>query len=399
MQKLPLDKHPLFNRLNLIDKRNGLYTSTTFLSLLVLSACGGGSKSDSSGESSTPTPTPDPVVPYTGSVIKGPLENALVFLDYDGDGVLGADEPSIRTNSDGSFELSGNVSGVGFVAQTDATTVDTSSGEVLDNVVLKAPSGSSVVTPTTTIMQEAGISKEEVVAVLGLPAGVDPTTFNPYSADADPEIALAVEKVSQQVMTTVTAVSSAIEGAGADKASAFSVALETVVEVVKEKAEVVKENPEAVVEKLDFSKTEEIAAVTEKVSAKIEEKGIASKEDFEAVKEDLGAAVVNVNAKIEEVTDLASEESMAAFAVATELKDQVKAAVEAKGDPEVKITFTDIAEIEKVQEEKKEVIKDKIESGEVVTKPEKPIEPDKPIDPEVPGEGEKPEEPEKPTSQ
>ena len=50
-----------------------------------------------------------------------------------------------------------------------------------------------------------------------------------------------------------------------------------------------------------------------------------------------------------------------------------------KGDPEVKITFTDIAEIEKAQEEKKEVIKDKIESGEVVTKPEKPIEPEKPM--------------------
>ena len=65
-------------------------------------------------------------------------------------------------------------------------------------------------------------------------------------------------------MTTVTAVSSAIEELE-HKASAFSVALETVVEVVKEKAEVVKENPEAVVEKLDFSKTEEIAAVTEKV--------------------------------------------------------------------------------------------------------------------------------------
>ena len=63
---------------------------------------------------------------------------------------------------------------------------------------------------------------------------------------------------------------------------------------------------------------------------------------------------------------------MAAFAVATELKDQVKAAVEAEatGAEVVKITFTDIAEIEKVQEEKKAEIKEKIEFREVVTKPD-----------------------------
>ena len=81
---------------------------------------------------------------------------------------------------------------MGFVAQTDSNTADTSS-EILDNVVLKAPSGSSVVTPTTTIMEEAGISAE-VVAVLGLPVGVDPTTFNPYSAGADPETALQLRR-------------------------------------------------------------------------------------------------------------------------------------------------------------------------------------------------------------
>jgi hypothetical protein len=62
------------------------------LTLLVLSACG--SRSSDSGYET-----------YSGSVIKGPLENALVFLDYNGDGVLGADEPSVRTGADGSFSL------------------------------------------------------------------------------------------------------------------------------------------------------------------------------------------------------------------------------------------------------------------------------------------------------
>ena len=345
-------------------------SSMPFLSLLTLTACGGGSNtSDTSGDSAPATTA------YSGSVIKGPLQNALVFLDYDGDGVLGANEPSVRTGSDGSFSVDGTMSGVSFVAQTDSTTLDTSSGEILDNVVLKAPSGSTVVTPATTIMKEAGITKEEVSAVLGLPAGVDPTTFNPYSADADPAVALAVEKVSQQVMTTITAVSSAVEGAGADKAAAFSVALETVVEIVKEKAAVVQADPTAEIVTLDFSKTEEIQAVTEKVSTKIQEQGIATKEDFDAVKADLDVAVTNVNTKINEVTDLTSEDSMAAFAVATELKTQVKAAVESKGDPAAAITFTDAAKIDEAKNEKAAEIKEKIDSGELVTKPEPTPEP------------------------
>ena len=343
-------------------KKAKALSSMPFLSLLTLTACGGGSNTgDTPGDSTPSTPS---TTAYSGSVIKGPLQNALVFLDYDGDGVLGADEPSVRTASDGSFSVDGTMSGVSFVAQTDSTTLDTSSGEILDNVVLKAPSGSTVVTPATTIMKEAGITKEEVSAVLGLPAGVDPTSFNPYSADADPAVALAVEKVSQQVMTTITAVSSAVEGAGADKAAAFiSVALETVVEIVKEKAAVVQADPAAEIVTLDFSKTEEIQAVTEKVSTKIQEQGIATKEDFDAVKADLDVAVTNVNTKINEVTDLTSEDSMAAFAVATELKTQVKAAVESKGDPTAAITFTDVTAIETAQAEKATEIKDKIDSG------------------------------------
>jgi len=350
-------------------KRGYLRTRSAFpfLSLLAVSACGGGGGS-SDGGGVTPSPEPEPVDPisYSGSVIKGPLEKAQVFLDYDGDGDLDDNEPWVLTGSDGGFTLEGNVPDVGFVAQTSSETVDKSSGEILDNVVLKAPSGSSVVTPATTIMKEAGITKEEVSKVLGLPEGVDPTSFNPYSADADPETALAVEKVSQQVMTTITAVSSAVEGAGADKAAAFSLALETVVEVVKDKAAAVQADPTAAVEVLDFSNATEIQAVTEKVSAKIEETGIATKADFDAVKADLDAAVTNVNTKITEVTDLSSEESMAAFAIATELKAQVKAAVEAKDDPSVTISFKDTAAIEEAQTEKAAEIKEKIESGEVV---------------------------------
>ena len=40
-----------------------------------------------------------------GAVVNGPLNSALVFLDYDFDGILDADEPSARTNQFGEYEL------------------------------------------------------------------------------------------------------------------------------------------------------------------------------------------------------------------------------------------------------------------------------------------------------
>ncbi|MDA8884136.1 hypothetical protein N9H99_05270, partial [Planktomarina temperata] len=346
-----------------IGSVRGLPLSSSILALLTVSACGGGSGPADSGEPGAGSgagadgstdggdSTPQPIN-YSGAVIKGPLENAVVFLDYDGDGVLGLDEPSIRTASDGSFSLAGNVAGASFVAQTDETTVDTSSGEILDNVTLKAPAGASVVTPATTIMKEAGITKEEVAAVLGLPEGVDATTFNPYAADVDPVVALAVEKVSQQVMTTVNAIASAVEGAGGSKADAFAAAMETVVEVVKERSDSVKLDPTISNATINFSDATEMDAVTEKLSKKIAETGIASSEDFDAVKADLSTAVQNVNTAISEVTDLTSEASMAAFAVATELNEQVKMATEAKGDPTFKIAMTDAAEVSKATDNK-----------------------------------------------
>ncbi len=65
-------------------------TSFSILSLVSLSAC-------QFGKSSA----------INGAVIKGPLENALVFLDYNNNGLLDGSEPSVRTNSDGTFSISG----------------------------------------------------------------------------------------------------------------------------------------------------------------------------------------------------------------------------------------------------------------------------------------------------
>ena len=133
------------------------------LSLLVLTACGSGGGTTSVGGGLI---GPTSVV---GNVVKGPLGNALVFLDYNNDGVQDSGEPSVRTASDGSFTISTSNTNYTIVAITDDSTIDASSGSVLSGVTLTAPSTASVITPTTTLMEQGNLTADQVAEVLGLP--------------------------------------------------------------------------------------------------------------------------------------------------------------------------------------------------------------------------------------
>ena len=151
---------------------------------LILASCGGsGSSSGSSGVSVSQDPpsssNSSSSSTVIGNVVKGPLENALVFLDYDSDGIQDSGEPSVYTDSDGAYSLSASSQTYSLVAITDDNTIDSSTGTVLTGVTLKAPSGSTVVTPTTTLIQEGDLTADAVAEVLGLPEGIDPLTFNP----------------------------------------------------------------------------------------------------------------------------------------------------------------------------------------------------------------------------
>ena len=89
------------------------------------------------------------------------------------------------------------------------------SGEVYSGVRLKAPLNASVITPTTTLMEEGNLTSDQVAAVLGLPDGVDPLSFNPYADGVNESDALAVAKLTNQLMTAVKSFAAAAEGAGA----------------------------------------------------------------------------------------------------------------------------------------------------------------------------------------
>ena len=147
-------------------RKNKVTLSLSPLALLTLAACGGGSTSGSSGFSAS-----------SGKVEDGPLQNAIAFLDYNDNGILDAGEPSERTGVDGSYSLTPTQANYSIVAVTDETTFDTISQSFVPGITLKAPSNSSMVTPTTTLMEDGGLTAGGVMAGLGLAGGKDAFAF------------------------------------------------------------------------------------------------------------------------------------------------------------------------------------------------------------------------------
>ena len=231
-------KHALQQRYpNTLKSHGGAAT----LSLLAigLTGCGGGG-------STTSTST------LGGSAVKGPLSNALVFVDLDGDGRLDDNEVSTTTNADGSYTLSSTDASKldgQIVVQTNENTVDTSSGEVLSGLTLTAPEGSQIVSPLTTLINnavgeklstetdaqyQARIEAEEADLRndLGLPTDIDLTTFNPFDTD-DLAAAKEVEIVAQQVTAIVNTIAKAVEAAGGDGEAAVAEALAQVTTTIQ----------------------------------------------------------------------------------------------------------------------------------------------------------------------
>jgi hypothetical protein len=364
--------------------RKNLKKNDKFLSLFVfgsfLSACNSGS--DSSGTTSSVVTTSL----LSGAVIKGPLQGALVYADIDGDGI--GDGTPIMTSSDGSYTIQASSANATIIAVTSENTIDTSSGETLSGITLKAPAGSSVVTPATTILEaQPDIEPAQLAVALGIPttaadgSAIDLMSFNPYAADADPAAALASEKAAQQVMVTIKAVSAAAEGAGMNAVDAFENAMASVAEVVSFEAEKIDVSSTASIAaaeatmattKVNFSDPAVLTAVTTAVQTKVVAAAAADETievdttAFAAVLETAVTAVVNVNAAIEAITDtdLSSTETMGTFATLTDMASEIKAAAEAEvitpGSGAEIVTFTDNLKFESAAAEASLLVADKL---------------------------------------
>jgi VCBS repeat-containing protein len=308
-------------------RKNKVALSLSPLGLLTLAACGGGGGSSgvaSSGSSSSSSSG----ITVNGKVQKGPLSDAFVFLDYNGnelyDDGSGANamEPSVRSDANGDFSLTATQENFSIIATTDQTTVDTSSGVVLDGVTLKAPLASSMLTPATTLMEEGNLTASQVVQVLGLPDNIDPLTFDAFADGVDTNQALAVEKASHQIMTVINAFAAAAEGAGASQADSFEVALDSVVQVMKLR---VGSNLT-----INLTDTEDLADIKTQVTTGVASVANVDAIAFGAMADDTTTAIMNVNVKINAVTDIGTVVAKNIFSTAQVLNVQVKNGVAAE---------------------------------------------------------------------
>ena len=188
---------------------------------------------------------------FTGSVFDGPLKSAKVFIDANNNGLLDANEDWTLTSSDGSYSLSTSTTGnLAVVTTTD--TVDTSSGAIVSGLTLTAPSGSSVISPATTVVEalmdsyrtanplasddDIAAQQTQVYAdtaeALGLSSDVDLTSYNPFSSSVDSTSADAIAYAAKAaqivaVANTIAEAESATAGGG-DKGDILGKALSAV---------------------------------------------------------------------------------------------------------------------------------------------------------------------------
>ena len=338
-----------------MDRKNLILSP---LALVSLAACGG------SGGSSNQAAVD--LTNLVGNVVNGPLQNAIVFIDRGAtadarNGQQDALEPVMRTDASGQFEFNNAyiVDTLGFteqqvadlasditagnysiVAQSDNLTMINYGGENASDVqpagafTLSAPSGSAMVTPITTIVEKLGTTDPDeianVSAVLGLPEGVDPLTFNPFASNVDESEALAVEKASMQLITTLEALEQAAASsfAGADVAKAGSAAVGALAALVQEK--VTAATVDGVVNtdnlaSVDFvsdpgDAASDLTGLFAKLVTEITEvaEGVPDTAALQnpALVEKVGKSLSNFNTEIAAVTDLSDDGAKDLFATA-----------------------------------------------------------------------------------
>ncbi|PIW28424.1 MAG: hypothetical protein COW30_07515, partial [Rhodospirillales bacterium CG15_BIG_FIL_POST_REV_8_21_14_020_66_15] len=154
----------------------------------------------------------------TGNAIDGYLEGATVFADANGNGVFDVGEATDVTGFDGDFTLTGATGDLILTGGTDVST-----GLFFEGA-LRAPAGSTVITPLTTIVaglidagQTASGAESIVETALGIPAGVDLLNFDPVAATRDSLAnGTTVMGAGAQVQNAMVIVLGALFGADAD---------------------------------------------------------------------------------------------------------------------------------------------------------------------------------------
>ncbi|MEI8326102.1 MAG: hypothetical protein WCH44_12200, partial [Betaproteobacteria bacterium] len=207
-----------------MNATNGKLKLCGLLLTALAAGCGGGGGSTEPA----PPPPPPPVITTTDvpiTVVDGPIQNATVCLDINGNGLCDAGEPSAKTDATGKVTLTVEKADAGkyavlAVVGTDAVDADT--GKVLVPFTLSAPADAvAVVSPLTTLVQQTiastGASTADAAAAVQATTGITVSLFQDFTKVAAPtDGSMSAATVARMVVVTTqqqtTALGSAIVG-------------------------------------------------------------------------------------------------------------------------------------------------------------------------------------------
>jgi len=176
---------------------------------MALVGCGGGGGGGSTQSS----------VAQGGTGMDGILVGSTVCIDVNKNNQCDTGEPSATTDSNGDFTIAPTTA-TGPLVIIGGT--DKSTGEAFQGV-LKAPAGSTVVTPLTSAIQalvekgkSAAVAESSVKAALGIPTDVNVTDFDPYKEISGANAAKAKTIFAKQTQLQVLVHSAAVTVASGD---------------------------------------------------------------------------------------------------------------------------------------------------------------------------------------
>ena len=167
---------------------------------VLLAACGGGSNSSLA-----------PVLnPSGGVAVDGYLSFAKIVCDTNENGIADVGEAAVYTLANGKFVFPEGCSN--SIVASGGKNADTG---LLFSGLLRAPAGSTVVSPLTSLMA-AGLSQAQMNAALGLPAGTNLLTTDPAAMSGgnlvDPQLlkkTLAVQQLLQKITESLAGMAGA----------------------------------------------------------------------------------------------------------------------------------------------------------------------------------------------
>ena len=185
-----------------VELGHGLLIAAGILGVAALAGSGGGG-----GGSSTPTPA--------DKVADGYVKGAEIWVDTGTPGHPNLVDTGVQTDANGNFTLPGTLpGGVAFpssyvIVAKGGVNIDTG---IANTLVLTAPSGSTMVTPLTTLVQAyvaanggtAAAAETVVQNALGLGAqSVDLLTYDPLAQSNTDATAIAVQKATAEVASVI----------------------------------------------------------------------------------------------------------------------------------------------------------------------------------------------------